>query len=195
MLKSICMALMLAMLTACGGGTQKQEKKMIFKEANIEDVRESAPKLIGKEWMLITAGNDSLFNTMTASWGGLGHLWNKNVAFIFVRPQRYTFEFTEREDTFTISFFTEEYRKALNICGSKSGRNTNKVEEAGLTPYALPDGSMAFEQARMVMVCKKLYADFLDPKAFVDTAAVSKWYPTNDFHKMYVGEIIKVYRK
>ena len=189
------MLLLAVGLTSCGAGSQKQEKKMIFKEANIEEVRESAPKIIGKDWMLITAGNDSSFNTMTASWGGLGQLWNKNVAFIFVRPQRYTFEFTEREGYFTLSFFAEEYRQALTICGTKSGRDGNKVAEAGLTPYALPDSNMTFEQARMVIVCKKLYADFLNPKAFVDGSLVSEIYPTSDFHKMYVGEIVQVYRK
>lgn len=189
------MALLAVGLTACGAGSQKQETKMLFREANIEEIRESAPKIIGQDWMLITAGNDSSFNTMTASWGTLGHLWNKNVALMFVRPQRYTFEFTEREEYFTLSFFNEEYRQALNICGTKSGRNTNKVAEAGLTPYALPDGTMTFEQARMVLVCKKLYAEFFDPKAFVDTSLVGKIYPTSDFHKMYVGEIVKAYKK
>ncbi len=195
MLKPVYVALLALGLAACGTNSQKQEKKMLFKEVKIGEVNESAPKLIGKDWMLITAGNDSSFNTMTASWGGLGHLWNKNVAFTFIRPQRYTFEFTEREEYFTLSFFSEEYRKALNICGSKSGRNTNKVAEAGLTPYALPDGSMTFEQASMVLVCKKLYADFLNPQAFIDTAIVGKVYAAKDFHKMYVGEIVKVYRK
>ncbi|MGL5960278.1 MAG: flavin reductase [Bacteroidales bacterium] len=169
---------------------------MLFKEIKTDQINESATKLIGKDWMLITAGNDSSFNTMTASWGGLGHLWNRDVAFIFVRPQRYTFEFTEREEFFTLSFFSEEYRSSLKVCGTKSGRDTDKVAEAGLTPYTLPNGTIAFKEARLVLVCKKLYVDVLNPKAFLlDDAEIKKIYSASDFHQMYVGEITVAYTR
>ena len=105
-----------------------------MKETDILEINENAVKLIGKEWMLITAGNMENYNTMTASWGNIGFLWGKPVATIYVRPQRYTLEYIEREECFTLSFFPEQYRKALNICGTKSGRDTDKVKEAGLTP-------------------------------------------------------------
>jgi flavin reductase (DIM6/NTAB) family NADH-FMN oxidoreductase RutF len=146
--------------------------------------------------MLITAGRDTTaFNTMTASWGQLGHLWGKNVATMYVRPQRYTKEFVDANETFTLSFFDERYRDALNICGTKSGRNTNKVQEAGLTPIATPVGSVAFGEANMILECRKLYATPIDSVAFIDASIVSKIYPHKDFHVMYVGEIVNVYRK
>ncbi|MGL4364031.1 MAG: flavin reductase [Bacteroidales bacterium] len=168
---------------------------MKFKEVNIEDITESIPKLIGKDWMLITSGNEDSFNTMTASWGGLGHLWHKNVAFIFIRPQRYTFEFVEREEYFTLSFFPEEYRNSLKICGTKSGRDSNKIAEAGLTPHTLSNGTITFEEARYVFVCRKIYANFINEESLLlKSDEISKIYPEKDFHKMYIGEIIAAYK-
>ena len=106
--------------------------------------------------MLITAGNEEKCNTMTASWGGVGIMWGKNAVTTYIRPQRYTKEFVDANDTFTISFFDESYRKALNICGSVSGRDKDKIKEAGLTPYFV-DGTAAFEEANLILVCKKMY--------------------------------------
>lgn len=107
---------------------------MKFKELEPANLKDNPFKLINDDWMLITAGDKNNFNTMTASWGGLGIMWFKNVSFIVVRPSRYTFEFMEKHDRYTLSFFEEEYRDALNICGTKSGRDTDKIKEAGLTP-------------------------------------------------------------
>ena len=146
-------------------------------------------KLINKQWMLVTAGNKERFNTMTASWGGMGVLWERPVAFVFIRPQRYTFEFTEKESVMTLSFFDEKFRGALNICGSKSGRDTDKIKECGLTPVEMPSGSMAFGEARVILECRKLYTDRLNPDGFVDAGICPKMYPGGDFHQMYVVEI------
>jgi len=140
--------------------------------------------------MLITAGDDKGFNTMTASWGGLGVLWNKSVAFTFIRKQRYTYEFTEDNDLFTLCFFDEDYRNALSICGSKSGRDIDKVKETGLTPVHI-DGTTYFDEARLVLVCKKQYFQDIDPKNFLN-ADIEKNYPAKDYHRMYIGEIVKV---
>ena len=167
-----------------------------FKQVSIERINISAPKLIGKDWMLITAGRDtSAFNTMTASWGTLGFLWEKNVAIVFIRPQRYTKEFVDANEILTLSFYDERYRDALKICGTKSGRNTNKVQEAGLTPISTPAGSVAFAEANMILECRKLYAAPFDSAAFIDTTIVGKMYPNQDFHTVYVGEIINAYIK
>ena len=166
-----------------------------FQSINFTSLQENVAKLIGADWMLITAGNQCNYNTMTASWGGLGHLWNKNVAFIFVRPQRYTFEFLERENLFTLSFFNEQFREALQICGKKSGRDSEKVSEAGLSPIATPSGSIAFDESHLVLECRKLYTEFLKADAFVEKELIGKVYPESDFHKMYVGEIIASYLK
>ena len=94
---------------------------------------------------------------------------------------------------FTLSFFKEEYREALQICGTLSGRDVNKVEKAGITPYFTPDGNVAFEEAYIIMECKKIYADFLNPKAFIDTSIISNVYPGDDFHKVYIGEIVNTW--
>ena len=108
---------------------------MAFKEVDIKSLNFNPFTKIGSEWMLITAGDESGCNTMTASWGGLGVLWGKNVATCYIRPQRYTKKFVDANDTFTLSFYGPEYKQALSICGSKSGRDCDKVKEAGLTPY------------------------------------------------------------
>ena len=105
-----------------------------FKTVEIKDLQFNPFTLIDKEWMLITAGNEQKCNTMTASWGGLGELWKHYVSFIFVRPQRYTLEFIEKEDHYSLCFFDESYRKALSFCGSHSGRDYDKCKETGLTP-------------------------------------------------------------
>ena len=106
-----------------------------MKKTNYEILgKEDALNLIGKQWMLVTAGTSEKFNTMTASWGGLGWLWNKPVAFVFIRPERYTHGFIEASDCMTLSFYGEEYREALKICGTKSGRDIDKVAATGLTP-------------------------------------------------------------
>ena len=119
--------------------------------------KEDVFQLIGTEWMLITSGDSSNFNTMTASWGGLGWLWNRPVAFLFVRPERYTHEFIERNERLTLSFFPDSQRKALQVCGSKSGRDCNKVKEAGLTPVSLESGTVSFAEACLTLDCRKLF--------------------------------------
>lgn len=151
-------------------------------------------KMIGKDWMLVTAGDENGWNTMTASWGGMGVMWGKNVAITVIRPQRYTKEFIDGSDLFTLSFFGDEYRQALAYCGKYSGRDVDKAKETGLTP-AFADGTTAFEQAETVLVCKKLFAQQITPESFVDAACDEQWYPNKDYHVAYVGEIVAMYRK
>ncbi|HOU68734.1 MAG TPA: flavin reductase [Paludibacteraceae bacterium] len=166
-----------------------------FKSINPKEINENAVKMIGDRWMLITAGKSDSFNTMTASWGTIGFLWGKPVVYIFIRPQRHTFGFVEKENEFTLSFFSEEYRKALNICGSTSGRDCNKVEKAGLSPIFTEKGNVSFKEANMVLECRKLYSDYIKPESFVDPSIVAQFYKANDFHKVYVAEITGVYQK
>lgn len=143
---------------------------------------------IGVEWMLITAGTPDRFNMMTASWGSMGVMWFKPVCFCFIRPQRYTFEFMEQNDNFTLSFFSGEYRPQLNLCGSRSGREINKAAECGFTPRAADNGSVFFDEARLVLECRKLYVQDLDPKGAIDPS-IEECYPNQDYHRMYIGEI------
>lgn len=163
----------------------------MFKEVKIEELQMNPFTKIGKEWMLITAGNEETFNTMTASWGAMGVMWGKNVVTVYIRPQRYTKEFVDANDTFTITFFNKSYRKALNICGTLSGRDADKVKEAGLTPY-FTDGTAAFEEADMIMVCKKQFHQAMPKECFDVEENIEKWYPAQDFHIMYMAEIQKV---
>lgn len=155
--------------------------------------QENPFELIGEQWMLITAGDKDSFNTMTASWGGLGWLWNKPVAFIFVRPERYTHDFLEKSDKVTLSFYPESCRKALQLCGTKSGRDCDKVKEAGLVPVELESGAMTFEQARLTLDCSKLFKSDMKEAEFEDKDVFNKWYGTAGLHSVYVLEIKKIW--
>lgn len=156
-------------------------------------LNENVFDLLDVKWMLITAGNPDSFNMMTASWGGLGVLWNKSVVTIYVRPQRYTYKFVEENAAFNISFFDKKYRSALNFCGSKSGRDYDKVKETGLTPVITPKGNISFQEAYLSIDCTKLYADDLNPDKFIDKSLIEKVYPSKDFHRFYIGEITGCY--
>lgn len=165
-----------------------------FKEVDPFTLEGNVFDMLDKEWMLITAGNKQQYNTMTASWGGFGFLWRRPISIIYVRPQRFTFEFTEQFDTYTLSFFGHNnYRKALGFCGSKSGRNYDKAKETGLIPIETPNGSVSFEQARLVIECRKLYADDIKPDKFVDKLVDAEIYPDKDHHRFYIGEITCCY--
>lgn len=158
--------------------------------------REDVIRMIGKEWMLVTAGTPGSFNTMTASWGGIGWLWNKPVAFVFVRPERHTYGFMERQERFTLSFLGEEHRDALNFCGSHSGRDCDKVAATGLSPLATEDGAVTFGQARLALECRKLFRTEMRPGDFLDEECLGRWYndrPGGSFHVVYVAEIEAVY--
>ena len=152
------------------------------------EFNENPFKLIGKDWMLITAGDTDSFNTMTASWGGVGVLWNRTVCFVFIRHSRYTKEFVEREGRLTLSFFDKKYRDALNFCGKVSGRDVDKAKECGLTPIEFND-SVAFEEARIVITARLSYAQDMTEDCFIDEGFLSNYYKDGDFHRMYVCEI------
>ena len=148
--------------------------------------------VIGKEWLIVAAGTPQRHNGMTASWGNMGVFWGKPAVTVYIRPTRYTKEFVDREDTFTISVLGEEYRKALNYCGKVSGKDAdNKIKEAGLTPY-FTDKTTGIEEADMIMVCKKMYHDEIKPECFDAGENDGKWYPQKDYHTMYIAEILKV---
>jgi flavin reductase (DIM6/NTAB) family NADH-FMN oxidoreductase RutF len=144
---------------------------------------------IGKGWMLITAGAVGGYNTMTASWGGLGVLWASPVCFAFVRHSRLTYEFIEREACFTLSFFDERYRAALQYCGAHSGREGDKAAATGLTPIEVQAGTTAFAEASRILVCRTLYKSDIGESGFVDRSILKSSYADNDFHRMYVGRI------
>ena len=166
-----------------------------MKKTNYEILgKEDALNLIGKQWMLVTAGTSEKFNTMTASWGGLGWLWNKPVAFVFIRPERFTHGFIESSDRMTLSFYGEEYREALKICGTKSGRDIDKVAATGLTPEELESGNMTFGEARLTLDCRKLFKTSMQEANFIDKELLEMWYGAHGgLHDVYVVEIENVY--
>ena len=148
--------------------------------------------LFDKKWALVTAGNETGFNTMTISWGGLGTIWNKPVATVYVRESRYTHEFMDKNELLTVSFFPEEYRKQLGVLGSKSGRDIDKMHDSGLTPVNA-GGSVSFKEAEVTLVCKKLFKQRIE-EANMPKDVVEKFYGTHDLHDMYIGEVVEIIR-
>ena len=162
-----------------------------FKEIRPEEFTYSPFELIGKDWMLITAKKDGKVNTMTASWGGLGVMWNKNVAYIVIRPQRYTKEFVDSSDSFSLTFFDESFRNTLSYLGTKSGRNEDKIKKSNLT-VVYDNDTPYFEEANISIFCKKLFAQEYKPESFIDQELNEKYYPESDHHTLYIGEITKI---
>ena len=151
-------------------------------------------KMLTDDWMLVTAGNTDKFNMMTANWGGLGSMFGKPVAFCFIDPTRHTFELMENNDTYTLTFYSEAHREALNLCGSKSGKSIDKVAETGLTPITTSAGSKAFSEAWLVIECKKMISQTITPEAISDPEVKKAW-SGKQLRKMFVGEIINVWVK
>ncbi|MFO7669294.1 MAG: flavin reductase [Bacteroidales bacterium] len=156
------------------------------------EITDNVFKLLDKDWMLVTAGTLEDYNTMTASWGHMGIIWNLPIAIAWIRPQRYTYEFANRFPEYTLSFFPERYRTALQFCGTRSGRDHDKAAETGLTPLETARGNVIFEEARLVLECRKVYEDDLKKKNFILPEVAGKHYPKGDFHRFYMGEILNV---
>ena len=168
---------------------------MAFKKIDISELSFNPFDKIGKQWMLLTGGNKDSYNTMTASWGQLGVLWNKNVFTCYIRPNRYTYDFVEKGECFTASFLGEEFREALSFCGSHSGRDCDKAKETGLTPAEI-DGCMTFAESELVLVCRKLYSYDLEEKGFLtDDGLNEKFFANAPYHRAYISEIVGVYVK
>jgi flavin reductase (DIM6/NTAB) family NADH-FMN oxidoreductase RutF len=159
-----------------------------FRTIDPTQLKDNPFKLVGTDWMLITAGTAEAFNTMTGAWGGMGVLWQKHVCFCFVRPVRHTYGYMESSDFFSLSFFDERHRDALAYCGSHSGRDVDKIKETGLTPL-WSDKGIYFAEANLVFLCRKVYYHDLDPTHFLYPSTDSTHYPQKDYHRLYVGEI------
>ena len=167
-----------------------------MKEISYEKMKFNPFNLIGGEWMLVSAGSEqSGCNTMTASWGHLGCLWGHNdpTAVIYIRPSRYTKEFLDKETHFTLCVMEEAFKKQMAYLGSVSGRNENKIAKAGLTPvYA--DGTVYFAEAKLVLICKKILWDDIDPAKIVYPEDEAENYPLKDYHRIYWGEIVEAWQ-
>ncbi len=142
------------------------------------------------DWALVTAGVRGDYNTMTIGWGGLGTLWSRPAATVYVKKNRYTHEFMEKNDWFTVSFFPAEYRKALGYLGSHSGRDGDKVAASGLTPVYL-ENAVTFREASVTLLCRKMYAHDFDV-AKVPPSVADDYYKTEPPHTVYVGEVVEI---
>ena len=163
----------------------------MFKEIKPEDIQENPFSLIGKDWMLISAEKNGEVNTMTAAWGGFGVMWHENVVFVVIRPQRYTKEFVDYNENFSLSFLPSEYKKQLTYLGSVSGRIESKIKKSGLT-VEKEDNVPYFKESKLVIICKKLYIQEYNSNSFLDKKLMEKWYPDKDYHTMYIAKIEKV---
>ena len=161
----------------------------MFKEINAKEISGNLIKAISEEWMLISAGDKTDYNMMTASWGFMGEVWSNDSVLALVRPQRYTMDFINNNDYFTLSFYGDN-KDIHKICGSKSGRDVNKTELTGLTPI-FSDNSVYFKEARMVIVCKKQFVSQMKEENFCDKTPLAN-YKDGDFHYMIIGKIEKV---
>lgn len=149
---------------------------------------------IGKEWMLVTAGDREKANALTASWGGVGVLWGKNVAFIFIRNSRYTKEFIDKNETFSMTFFSEKYKNDLKYFGAVSGRQEDKFQISGMNLNYHEDIPFV-DEGNLVFLCKKMASVPITKDTFADMGIDEKWYSNgdlNNYHTMYIGEITEI---
>lgn len=165
-----------------------------FVELTPNELDENLFNTLAKDWLLVTAGDTNDYNTMTISWGGFGVMWQKNTATIVVRPQRHTYDYIEKNDLFTLTVFPKDMHNVVEFCGKHSGRDVDKAKECNITAVEV-GGSTSFEEARLILLCKKLYFNDLVPENFVDQKFNSTFYPKNDHHRMYIAEILTCFEK
>ncbi len=164
---------------------------MSFTKVNIAEQSINPFETIGQKWLLISAGTEEKWNTMTASWGGLGVIWGKPSATCYIRRSRYTKEFVDNSEYFTLTVLRDGYRDALNRLGSNSGRDIDKMHGSGLTPVFI-DGQPTFEEAGMVLICRKRCKSGISPEDMAEDV-LERWYSDHDYHTMYIGEIVAAY--
>lgn len=167
----------------------------MFHKVDPKTLGENVFSLIGDKWMLITAGSRERCNTMTASWGGLGVIWGAPAATCYIRPQRYTKEFVDQNEYFSLCFFDESYREKLTYCGKTSGRDGDKIKACGFTVETGAGGVPYFAEAEVVLVCKKQYAQDMKPECMLDPSIDGAFYPQKDYHTMYIGKIVEAYQR
>lgn len=166
---------------------------MRLKAVNPKDFSLEALRLFTERTPLLTAGDRTACNTMTIGWGGLGGFWQKPVCTVYVRQSRYTFQFLESHDYFTVSILPEDRKDALRLCGTRSGRDTDKISSCGLTVRYGAGNAPFFDEAELVLVCRKLYAQDMKPECVIDHGATAPFYKEGDWHRMYVGEVVEAY--
>lgn len=165
-----------------------------FIEIAAEDLKENPFQMIGSDWMLITSKSEDKVNTMTASWGGVGIMWGKPVAYLVIRSTRYTKEFIDKSRTLSISILGKEHKKTLSYLGTVSGREEDKIKKSGLS-VAYENEIPYFQEANTVMLCRNLFTQELSLEHLLDQEIIPKWYSDNNLHSLYIAEIEKVLTK
>lgn len=193
-MKTILISIIAAFALSCTA-QEKLSDMDNFEKISWQDIDSNIIKMIGKDWMMVAAGNAEDYNMMTASWGMMGWLWERPVATIFVRPQRHTHNYTEREDYYTLTFYNDPEKEVLRLMGTVSGKNFDKMNYEKLTPVITDNSSIAFKEAYLIIECKKLYATVLKEEDFYDKTPSDQMYPEKDYHTMYIGEITGVWRR
>lgn len=148
--------------------------------------------IFNKQKAILTAGQGDKYNAMLIGWGALGTIWAKPAATVYVRLSRYTKEFMDSQDVFTISFFDEKYQKAEMVLGTMSGRDGDKIAVSGLTPVQLENG-VTFKEATKTLVCRKMYVQETNVDNFPEIK--KRFYAGHDegdVHVMYIGEVTDV---
>jgi len=172
------------------------EEKMLLNKVEIQDFAIKVYDQWVNKWFVLTCGdyNEGEYNSMIVAWGSFGVMWKKPFVQVVVRPTRYTYEFMESYDTFTLCGFSSNYRKAMQILGTRSGRDGDKITASGLTPIASQMvAAPSYKEAKLIIECKKIYSDNLNPANFIDPD-IDKCYPAQDYHKVYFGEILAVFK-
>ena len=167
---------------------------MKFEKIDVTKANVNPFQRIGQDWMLISAKKEGKVNTMTASWGMMGVFWGKNVVTVGIRPQRFTKEFVDAGDTFTLTFFDGERKQEMGYLGKVSGRDEDKISKVGFHVVKTDEEQPTFEEGKMVFVCKKLMETQLNPEEFIDPEVDGRWYPQKDYHHMYTAEVVAAYR-
>lgn len=163
------------------------------------DLPDNVVDMISNQWMVVTSGQKDSFNSMTVNWGAIGYIWNHPAAFIFIRNSRYTYPFLQKEGTFTLCVFTEQYRGAMRILGTKSGRQSPKIKESGLTVEQTPSGLLAYKEARMIVECHVMMEQGLDynksTPAYRKDIFEGAYKGNASQHQMFIAEITNIWLK
>lgn len=165
-----------------------------MKNININDYSCDYIKKISKDWMLVCSGNEDKSNAMTASWGGVGFMWNKPVVFVVVRPSRYTKSFIDKYNCLSLNFMSNEFREILSYFGSVSGRDCDKIKDKNLS-LAYNNSIPYMKDADFVMTCKVLYKQAMNKQCLLGLDIHDKWYSADDYHELYICEILESYIK
>jgi flavin reductase (DIM6/NTAB) family NADH-FMN oxidoreductase RutF len=169
----------------------------LFKSISPEEITDNVFKLVGKDFTVITAGKEPEHNSMTASWGGLGILFEKPVTWCFLRASRYTLELIKKEHSYTMSYFPDQYKEQVLFFGSKTGKNTDKMKETTLTAVQTPSGNVSYKEAKLIIECKLTELTSVNPDDFYTSEGKDfingAYQEVKDYHKLVFGEITNVW--